>query len=91
MDGERFDGITRALVGTTPRRQLVRRVLGGLVGGAVLTLGTTTALEAQGDCGPCKTKAAGGRCEYVCDRACQVCDARNDACVARVPLPTGCP
>ena len=50
MDGERFDYLARRLAGPLPRRRLLRRAAGGLVG-AVLASRASRA-QAQGDTCP---------------------------------------
>ena len=89
MDGQRFDDVVRALAGGASRRGVLKRLAGGGAAAAGLALGGRAAGAAKGDCGPCKVRGAGGRCEYACNRTCEVCDPNakpGGVCVRRQPF-----
>ena len=89
MGSQRFDGVVRAVVGGASGRGVLKRLAGGGAGLAGLVLGGRSAGAAKGDCGPCKSRpAGGGRCTYDCDRETEVCDANlaGGTCVPRQPV-----
>ena len=89
MDERRFDRAVRALAAGASRRGVLKRLAGGGAAAAGLALGGRAAGAAKGDCGPCKTRSAGGRCEYQCNRTCEFCDVATRTCVCRRPIDQG--
>ena len=73
MDGQRFDDLSRALAARGSRRQALRRLGGGLAGGALAALGLRTAVRAQdeGASPGCAQCIAGflGECVATCARS----------------------
>ena len=69
MDGRRFDTVAKAVAGGATRRQALRRLGGGLVGGALAALGLGPA-AAQETCPRCRQCIAQfqGSCVSVCVR-----------------------
>ena len=70
VDGERFDAMTRSLAEGADRR----RLLGGLLGGALALLGPLGRRRAAADRGTCRL--AGAACTR--DGLCCSGDCRND-------------
>src|SRR5829696_3374129 len=97
MEARQFDALAKAAGSDATRRRVLRGLLAG-AGSGLLALrrrqaGAASACSASKPCkGACKTCDLGsGRCIYACDTVCEVCSASEDACVARTPLPEGCP
>jgi hypothetical protein len=97
MEARQFDALAKAAGSEATRRRVLRGLLAG-AGSGLLALrgartGAASACSASKLCkGACKTcDLLSGRCVYRCDPVCEVCSASEDACVARTPLPEGCP
>jgi hypothetical protein len=91
MDGNRFDGLTRALAASRSRRGVVQGLLGGAAAfaGAALGRGSAIAAPKGGPGDPCKVGCAGfnRQAKTACEKACKACGGDFDrVCATEGPF-----
>jgi hypothetical protein len=75
MDARRFDGVTKRMATTAPRRGILRGI-GALAVGSLGVLGVAEAGSAQ-------VEAEDGRCRRCVRRCERRCDNRSKRCLSR--------